>query len=68
MEKRRPPPDVRDDLDLEASIEEQSVYLHEVRPDWEDPDEVIRTPVMKATYVERRDCWKLYWMPSSLEW
>lgn len=68
MEKRRPPPDIRDELDLEASIEDQSVLVHEVRPDWQDPSEKMRTPVVKTTYVKSRDCWKIYWMKRDLEW
>ena len=42
MAKRRPPPDIRDKLDLAYRIEGQSVVIFEIRPFWRDPSETDR--------------------------
>lgn len=68
LEKRRPPPDIRSELDLQYRIFDQSVELMEVRPHWEDPDEIMETPVAKLTYVRSRALWKIYWMRQDLKW
>ena len=44
MAKRRPPPEIRDKLDLAYRIEGQSVVIFEIRPFWRDPSETIEGP------------------------
>jgi len=61
MAKHRPPPHIRNQLDLDARIKDQSVALFEIRPRWDEPLEKIETPVAKATYVKRQELWKVYW-------
>lgn len=50
IEKRRPPPHVRADVDLTFRISEQSVEIFEVRPDWRDKTRLREHPVAKATF------------------
>jgi hypothetical protein len=68
IESRRPPPELRKQLDLNFRIHGQSVEIYEVRPYWRDPDEITENPVAKATYVKRGDLWKLYWQRADLKW
>lgn len=60
MERRRPPPHIRDALDFGFSIKGQSVEIFEVRPFWRNPDETIEEAVAKATFVKKRGLWKVY--------
>jgi len=68
VEKRRPPAYIRKELDLAFRIDGQSVLIFEVRPRWQKPEEVMESPVAKATYVKTQDLWKIYWMRQDLKW
>ncbi|MDZ7805055.1 DUF3024 domain-containing protein [Thiohalophilus sp.] len=68
VEKHRPPPHVRKELDLSFRIEGQSIELFEIRPLWDNPNERIEEPVAKATYIKRQDTWKIYWQRADLKW
>jgi hypothetical protein len=68
IESRRPPVDIRDQLDLGFRLENQSVVLFEIRPRWDKPAEKMESPVAKATYTKSRRVWKVYWMQSDLKW
>lgn len=68
LNKSRPPVHIRDKLDIDYRIENQSVEIFEIRPAFNKPGEKIETPVSKATYVKRSDIWKIYWMKSDLNW
>ena len=65
---RRPPPDMRHLLDLEARIQGQQVVLLEVRAAWQKPTEKIECPIAKASYIRNLDVWKVYWMRADLRW
>ncbi len=68
MDYNRPPMDVRDQLDLGYRIENQDMYLVEVRPRWDKPEEKIETPVARTTFIKSIDLWKIYWMRGNLKW
>ena len=68
LDKRRPPPHIRSELDLGYKIEGQSVDLFEIRPDWQDKSKSMQRPVAKATYVRAQNVWKVYWMRQDLKW
>ena len=52
IEKHRPPPHIRPELDLGFLVKGQSVVLFEVRPRWRHPEEKMEHHVAKATYVK----------------
>ena len=64
----RPPLEIRDKLDLAYRIEEQSVYIVEIRPGWDKPEENIESPVAKTTFIKTNNQWKIYWMRGNLKW
>lgn len=68
VEKRRPPPHIRDELDLGFRVKGQNVEIFEVRRLWNDPKEKIEEPVAKATYVKTQKMWKVYWQRADLGW
>jgi hypothetical protein len=68
IDKRRPPPHIRPELDLGFRVKGQSVEIFEVRPDWRSPGEKMELPVAKATYVKTQRVWKVYWQRSDLKW
>ena len=64
----RPPAHIRNELDIGYRIHNQSVIIFEIRPRWDNPDEVLQHPVAKTTYVKRAGRWKIYWMRADLKW
>lgn len=68
VEKRRPPPDIRPELDIGFRITDQSIELFELRPRWQDPSRQLENPIAKASYVRTQDTWKVFWMRSDLKW
>ena len=58
---------VRKQLDYGYKIEGQSVFLLEIRPQWDKP-EIIHEHAPKTTYVKHSDHWKIYWLRANLKW
>lgn len=68
MAKERPEPHIRAELDLGYEIDGQSVMLLEIRPSWNNPDEIMREPYARATFVHSKNIWKVYWQRADLKW
>jgi hypothetical protein len=68
VEKRRPPPHVRMELDLTFRIQGQSIEIYEVRRHWEDKTKMLEHPIAKATYNKSKRNWKVYWQRADLKW
>lgn len=68
LERMRPPEDFRDKLDIGYRIENQSIFIFEIRPKWDKPQQKIESPFAKATYVKSKKQWKAYWMRGNLKW
>ena len=68
VEKHRPEPHIRPNLDLSFRQDGQSVEIFEIRPVWNKPKEKIEIPIAKATYVKTRQCWRVFWQRSDLKW
>ena len=43
----RPPVNIRKELDISYRITNQSVEIFEIRPQWDNPNNIINTPVAK---------------------
>jgi len=65
---KRPPEEIRNKVDLAYRIEEQSVYIYEIRPKWDDESIIIEEQIAKATFVKVQKHWKLFWMRGNLQW
>ncbi len=68
LERKRPPAHIRPQLDIGFRLNEQSVVVFEIRPDWKEPKIKRETDVAKATYVRTQNVWKIYWMRADLKW
>jgi len=68
IEKRRPPLEIRDEVDLSFRIEKYSIFIFEIRPIWRKPDEKTEIPIAKATFVKAKNIWKIYWQRADLKW
>ena len=68
IEKRRPPVDIRDQVDLSFRIDNQSVVIFEIRPIWNDPTQKMEEMIAKATFVRTQKIWKIYWQRADLKW
>jgi Protein of unknown function (DUF3024) len=68
VEKKRPTPEIRPELDIGFRLTGQSFEIYEIRPQWDNPTEKTESPVAKATYVKSRNEWKLFWMRADLKW
>jgi hypothetical protein len=69
MQRRRPPPHIRAELDLAFRVTGQSVEIFEIRPAWRGPpEEKQESPVAKATYVRARGVWRIFWQRRDLKW
>jgi hypothetical protein len=68
MAQRRPPAHIRNKVDLGYRIENQSVEIFELRPQWRNESNIMEHSVAKATYVKSRNLWKVYWQRADLKW
>jgi hypothetical protein len=68
VEARRPPPEIRSEVDLDFRIEGQSIEIFEIRAAWRRPGEKIESSVAKTTYVKSRETWKVYWKRADGRW
>lgn len=68
VQKRRPPPEIRDQLDISFRISDQSFVIFEIRPRWDNPNEKIEGPIAKATFVRSTKKWKLFWKRADNKW
>lgn len=66
--RRRPPTEIRDQVDLSYRIEEQSVVLFEIRPRMMKSSEKFELPIAKATFVRTQSLWRVYWQRADLKW
>jgi hypothetical protein len=68
LESIRPPESIRDQLDIGYLIEENSILIVEIRPQWNKPEIIRQTPVAKTTFVKSKNHWKVFWMRADLKW
>ena len=68
IERRRPPPHVRAEVDLAFRIDGQSVEIFEVRRHWKDHSQKLEHSIAKATYNKSKRNWKVFWQRADLKW
>jgi hypothetical protein len=68
IERRRPSPHLRAEVDLAFRINGQSVEIFEVRRHWRDNSKMLEHPIAKATYNKSRLNWKVFWRRADLKW
>ncbi len=68
LEKRRPPENIRHEVDLAYKIESQSVIIYGIRPHWQDKAKLLEEQIAKTTWVHSKKTWKVFWMRADLKW
>ena len=68
IEKERPPADIRDKLDIGYSFDGKALEIFEIRPRWDNPNEIMHSSFAKIRYIKSSNIWKLYWMRGSGKW
>ena len=66
--RNRVPPEHRDQLRYEFRIENHNVFLSEVRPRWNQPEEWLAVDFAKLRYIRSQRIWRLYWKRASGKW
>lgn len=59
---------VRKKLDFGYSWNRQIAILFEIRPQWNDPTNILELPFAKLRFVKSSKIWKLYWMRGAGKW
>ena len=68
MRKRRPPKEIREQVDIAFSHDNDTIEICEMRPMWTHRDVLMKTSIAKAVKVKAKNNWKVYWMKSDLKW
>jgi len=68
IERRRPPENLRDQLDLSYRIEGQSIVVFEIRPRFNKPSVKLECSIAKTTFVKAKNHWKIFWKRADLKW
>lgn len=65
---RRPPPHLRDQVDLSFRFDGGSIEIFEIRACWDNPAQKVEEAVARARYVKARSRWLVYWQRADLKW
>lgn len=68
VDRTRPPPAMRGELDVGFRVTGQSVELFQSQPVLLSPGKRLELPVAKFTYVKTQRIWKVYWHRQDLRW
>ncbi len=68
LERKRPPPHIRSQLDFGYAVVGQVVDMFEVRPDWQDATITRHRLFARIRFVRSSKDWRLYWMRKDLKW
>jgi hypothetical protein len=68
LERKRPPPHIRSQLDFGYAVVGQTVDVFEIRPDWQDPTITHHRPFARMRFVRSSNEWRLYWVRKDLKW
>ena len=58
IERRRPPPRLRKDVDLAFRIDERSIEIFEIRAHWTGKGKPIEHSIAKAKFDKTKRIWK----------
>lgn len=65
VEKRRPPPQLRDRVDVAWRREGAHVELFEIH---REPQGMTERPLARASWIKTHRHWRVYWMRASGKW
>ncbi|MEO6733237.1 MAG: DUF3024 domain-containing protein [Ferruginibacter sp.] len=66
--RKRPPENIRHEVDISYKIDNQSVIIYELRPAMLSPNEMREYNIAKATFLKNKNCWKVFWLRADSKW
>jgi len=64
----RPPENIRSQVDISYRIEDQSIIIFEIRPEWTKPSALMEIDFAKTTFVKTNNNWRVFWKRSNGQW
>jgi hypothetical protein len=68
IERRRPPPHLRDKVDFGYLVAGQAVEIFTVRPRWDDESQIVRSAIAKARFERTTGTWRVFWQRADMKW
>ena len=68
IENKRPPIEIRNQVDIGYSFENYTLEIHQVRPRFNDKNSYHNIAIAKAKHIKSQGHWKIYWMRSNMKW
>jgi Protein of unknown function (DUF3024) len=68
IQRCRPPPHLRKEVDLAFRINGQSVEIFEIRAHWTGRGKPIEHRIAKARFNKSKRNWKILWQRADLKW
>lgn len=68
IEKIRPEEEIRSQFDISYRIEDQSIIIFEIRPQWDNKEIIRHYDTAKATYNRGTKEWSIFWLKSNMKW
>jgi hypothetical protein len=66
--RRRPPLDLRKDVDLCGRITDSGVDIYEMRRPYRGREKTMEVPIARVKWVKSRLIWRLFWMRADQKW
>lgn len=57
-----------DKIRIDYRLEDQALFLLEIRPMWNDPSQYTENTFAKIWYIKKDKVWKLYWQRQNMSW
>lgn len=57
VESKRPPHNIRNELDIGYTYVNNTLEIFEIRPRWDNPSEIMHSPLVKARFIKSRKLW-----------
>jgi hypothetical protein len=66
--QKKTPEKYKNELRFEFRINNHDVIIYEIRPRWDNPQEITELEVAKLKFNRTKGVWKLYWKRASGKW
>ena len=60
--------EIRNQIDIGYLYKANVVCLFEIRPDWQNPNQMQKIECARIRFYKTKKIWKLYWMRASGKW
>jgi len=68
IKRRRPPVDLRHELDYGFRFDGRSIEMFSIRPSWNPAEGKEESAVAKGTFRKSQNQWFVYWQRADMKW